>query len=175
MGQYLQMGICHQMLIEKKGIGKTKIEEIERELGKLVDLRLFDFKETEDIFSFTIMESVVKEQLQNFLKDQFALYDQSYKEDFCSVLSEVAQKQSLEQIVGLAKEMEFRFFQYSDVTDHVAISPWSRVCVETSLMLFFFEGKILMEGYNSYLRYLEKLVRASSRQAISGAFRTFIG
>lgn len=31
-----------------------------------------------------------------------------------------------------------------------------------------------MEGDNSILRYLEKLVRANSKQDISGAFRAFI-
>ncbi|MNW32966.1 hypothetical protein D3C74_99190 [compost metagenome] len=174
MGQYLQMGICHQMLIGKREIGKTTIAKIKDELGKLVDLELFDFEESEANVSFIIKESVVQEQLHMFLSEQFALYEQSYAEDFSELLSEIEKRQSLVEIIEMAEEKEFRFFHNSEVYDYVDITPWSRICVETSLMLFFFEGKLLMESYNSFLRYLEKLVRSNSSQAISGAFRAFI-
>ncbi|MBT2282212.1 hypothetical protein J7E78_01425 [Paenibacillus polymyxa] len=174
MGQYLQMGICHQMLIGKREIEKTTIEKIKGELGKLINLELFDLEESEENISFIIKESVVQEQLHMFLSEQFSLYDQSYAEDFSELLLEIEKRQSLVEIIELAEEKEFRFFKNSEVYDYVDITPWSRIRVETSLMLFFFEGKLLMESYCSFLRYLENMVRVSSSQAISGAFRAFI-
>ncbi|WP_405157918.1 hypothetical protein [Paenibacillus sp. FSL H8-0283] len=174
MGQYLQMGICHQMLIGKREIGKTTIDNIKGELGKLVNLELFDFEESEENVSFIIKESVVQEQLHMFLSEQFALYEQVYKEDFSEALSEIAKRQSLGEIIELAEEKEFRFFQHNNVHDSIEISPWQTAQVDTSLFLIFIEGKLLMESYNSFLCYLEKLVRSNSSQAISGAFRAFI-
>lgn len=174
MGQSLQMGICHQMLIGKREIGKTTIEKIKEELGKLANLELFDFEESEENISFIIKESVVQEQLQMFLSEQFSLYDQSYAEDFSELLSEIKKRQSLDEIIELAKEKEFRFFQHNNVYDIIVISPWQTARVDTSLLVIFIEGKLMMESYNSFLRYLESLLRASSSQAISGAFRAFI-
>ncbi|MBT2292683.1 hypothetical protein J7E73_26845 [Paenibacillus albidus] len=174
MGQYLQMGICHQMLIRKNEIEKTTIEKIKGELGKLVDLELFDFEESEADVSFVIKESVVQEQLHMFLSEQFSLYDQSYAEDFSELLSEIEKRKSLVEIIELAEEKEFRFFQHNNVHDSIEISPWQTTRVDTSLLVVYIEGKLLMESYNSFLRYLENLVRASSSQAISGAFRAII-
>ncbi|WP_339179309.1 hypothetical protein [Paenibacillus sp. FSL R5-0701] len=174
MGQYLQMGICHQMLIRKKEIEKTTIEKIKNELGKLVDLELFDFEESEENVSFIIKESVVQEQLHMFLSEQFSLYDQSYAEDFSELLSEIEKRKSLDEIIELAKEKESRFFQHNNVHDNIEISPWQTARVDTSLFAIFIEGKLLMESYNSFLHYLEELVRASSSQAISGTVRAII-
>ncbi|WP_339298075.1 hypothetical protein MKY92_25290 [Paenibacillus sp. FSL R5-0623] len=174
MGQYLQMGICHQMLIGKREIEKTTIEKITGELGKLVNLELFDFEESEENVSFIIKESVVQEQLHMFLSEQFSLYDQSYAEDFSELLPEIEKRKLLVEIIELAEEKEFRFFQHNNVYDNIEISPWQTAQVDTSLLAIFIEGKLLMESYNSFLRYWENLVRASSSQAISGAFRAFI-
>jgi hypothetical protein len=39
----------------------------------------------------------------------------------------------------------------------------------------FYEGKIIMEDYDSFLRYLENVIRAASQQwSISRAFCCFI-
>lgn len=90
--------------------------------------------------------------MYKFLNEQFALYDERYKDEFSSVLSGVADKQSLDQIVELEKEKRFRFFQHNKVYDYVEISPWRTVRVQTSLLIIFLEGKLLMECYDSYLR-----------------------
>jgi len=108
------------------------------------------------------------------LNEQFALYNEGHGEEFASVLSEIVEKQSLDQIVELAKEKRFRFFQHSSFYDHIKVLPWRTIRVEICSLTFFVEGKILMESYSSHLRYLEKLVRASSRQTIAGAFRACI-
>ncbi|XID95844.1 hypothetical protein ACF3MZ_15525 [Paenibacillaceae bacterium WGS1546] len=173
MGQYLQLGICHQMWIQKREIAEVSIEQVNREVGKFVDLNLFNFEETEEYICFTIKKKLIEEQLKKFLEEQFALYDEGYEEEFSSVLSEIAEK-SFDKMIELAKEKEFRFFQYSNVYDDIEISPWRTVRVQTSLLVIFVEGKLFMESYNSYLRYLEKLVRASSKQFIAGAFRACI-
>lgn len=175
MAQYLQMGICHQITIIKQETAEATKERIQSTLGKRVDLNLFNFEETEQQMSYSIKESLIKEQLYDFLKDQFALYDEHYKVEFSSVLSKLAEKQSIGQIIELAKEKEFRFFQQSDLDEYIEISPWRRANVKILLLTFFMEGKLLMECYDSYLRYMEKLVRASSKQAIAGAFRAYIG
>lgn len=39
MGQYLQFGICHQMLIQKRELADVSIEKINKEIGKRVDLK----------------------------------------------------------------------------------------------------------------------------------------
>ncbi|THF77821.1 hypothetical protein [Cohnella fermenti] len=174
MGQYLQLGICYQMLIQKREIAGGPIEQVNREVGKFVDLNLFNVEETDEHISFSIKEKLIEEQLYKFLEEQFALYEGGYQEEFSTVLSEISKRQSFDRIVELAKEKRHYFFQQSDVYDYIKITPWRPVRMKTSLLAILIEGKLAMESYNSYLRYMEKLVRSSSKQTIAGAFRACI-
>lgn len=174
MAQYLQLGISYQITFQRDVVVEQAIDEIKSKLAQYVNLNLFDYQETDHHFTFTIKETMIKQQLCAFLEEQFALYHQDYQKQFSVILSEVAAKQSLYEIVGLAKEQQFQFFQHSTIYDYIKLTSWQEIRFKTSLITIFVEGKIIMESYEHYLHYMEKLIRSNSAYSIAGAFRACI-
>ncbi|CAM5779220.1 hypothetical protein [Brevibacillus borstelensis] len=175
MGQYLQAGICYQIVIRKREFTDVLTnKQLFEELNKEIDISLFDVEETDEHVCFVIKEEIVLGQLHDFMEHQFSLYNQGYADEFATVLSEISKKKSLTDIIELAKEKKSRFFQESDVYQHFKVYSWKSVGAKVSMLTFFVEGKILMECYGNLLRYIEKLVRSNSKQPIAGAFRAFI-
>lgn len=179
MGQYLQMGICYQMEIDKKRLDKLGItfEKLTNELKKQFDLSLYELNETQDEIIFEIKESVVLAQLQEFMKFQYSLYPQEkpYVDCFKSAMETIGGLSSFQEIVEVAEEKKFPCFQSNVLTDEVKVSVWNSLSVGISMLVFFVEGKIIMEGYNSFLRFIENNIRESGKKwSITGAFRCFI-
>lgn len=178
MGQYLQMGICNRIAIDKDRINKLNItiEEVIESLKNDMDMSLFALRETEEQFVFTISESIAMGQLHQFLQFQYSLYNQEqlYKKCFSSVLEVIAECSSLQEIEGLAESKSFPCFQTSIIDEEIKVSDWNWLRIEYNIWLIFAEGKIYMEAYNNFLRFLEHQIRASSKWTISGGFRCFI-
>ncbi|MFE8698256.1 hypothetical protein ACFYKT_18190 [Cytobacillus sp. FJAT-53684] len=146
-------------------------------MNKDMDISLFEQKETEQQFIFTISDSIVLEQLYGFLKYQFLLYNQEepYKECFDSVLKRISECVSFKDIEEIAEEKSYPCFQRSVIDDEIEENDWHWLKVEYSIWLMFAEGKIFMEAYNNFLRFIEHQVRVSGyKWSISGAFRCFI-
>lgn len=179
MGQYLQMGICYRMEIDKKRLNKlgATFEKLAIELNKDFDLSLYDINETQDEIIFVIKQSVILEQLQNFMQFQYSMYPQEQWDTDCfeSVSEMIGELSSLKELVELAGEGRFPCFQSNIITDEVKVSAWDSLRMEFSMFVFFVEGKIFMEGYNSFLRFIENNIRESGKKwSITGAFRCFI-
>lgn len=179
MGQYLQMGIGYRMEIDKKRLDKlgVTLEKLVIELNKHFDMSLYDFNETHNEIIFEIKEFVVLEQLQEFMKFQYSLYSQEkpYVDCFKLATEMIRELSSLQEIVEVAEEGRIPCFQSSKVTDEIKVSAWDWLKVDISLFVLFVEGKIFMEGYNSFLRYIENNVRETSKEwTIAGAFKCFI-
>jgi hypothetical protein len=111
MGQFLQMGICNRIVVEKERMNKLSIciEKVIESLNKEIDMSLFEQSETEEHLVFTISESIVLEQLQSFLKFMFSLYNQEkpYKESFDTVLKMVSERSSLQEVEEMAEKKSF--------------------------------------------------------------------
>jgi len=179
MGQYLQMGICYRIKVDKKRLDKLGVtfEKLKNELNKHFDLSLYDLNETQDEIIFGLKESVVLEQLQEFMQFQYLMYpqEQPYIDCFKSAIEIIGELSSLQEIVEVAEEKKFSCFQSNTITDVVKVSSWNSLSVGISMLVFFVEGKILMEGYNSFLRFIENNIRESGKKwSITGAFRCFI-
>ncbi|MFT4413354.1 hypothetical protein ACLM5H_05795 [Fredinandcohnia humi] len=179
MGQYLQMGIGYRMEIDKKRLDKVgvTIEKLEIELNKHFDMSLYDFNETHDKIIFEIKESVVLEQLQEYIQYQYSMYpqEQPYTDCFKSAVEIIGGLSTFQEIVQVAEERNFPCFQSNRITDEIKVSAWGWLEIDISMFVFFVEGKIFMEGYNSLLKFIENNVRQSSEKwTIAGAFRCFI-
>lgn len=179
MGQYLHMGLCNRIVIEKERMAKlnVSIEIVIKALNSVIDMSLFELGEPEEQYVFTIKESIVLEQLYQFLQLQFSLYNQQdpYKGCFNKILTAVAEISSLHDIEELAKTKSFPCFQKQVINDEILINEWHWLKVEYEMWIMFVEGKLFMETYNNFLRFIEKQVRVSSEKwLISGAFRCFI-
>lgn len=179
MGQYLQLGIINRIVVDKERMNKLNIaiEKVIESLNKEMDISLFEQSETKEQFAFKIKESIVLEQLHEFLKNQFLLYNQEqpYKGCFDSILNVISQQSSLQEIEEIAKNKSFPCFQRSVIDDEIMVNDWHWLKVEYSIWLMFAEGKIFMEAYNNFLRFIEHQVRESGKKwSIAGAFRCFI-
>jgi len=178
LGQYLQLGICSRIVIQKERTAKlnVSIEKVTEALDKVMDMSLFERGDTEEQYIFTIKEFIVLDQLNQFLEFQFSLYPQQhYKESFETALKAVSEQSSLQNILELAKARKFSCFQRNIITDEILVNDWHGLKVEYDMWIMFVEGKLVMETYNNFLRYFEKQVRTSSKNwSISGAFRCFI-
>jgi len=180
MGQYLQIGISYRMEIDKKRLDKVgvTIEKLEIELNKHFDMSLYDFNETHDKIIFDIKESVVLEQLQEFIQYQYSMYpqEQPYTDCFKSAVEIIGGLSTFQEIVQVAEERNFPCFQSNRIADEIKVSAWGWLEIDISMFVFFVKGKIFMEGYNSLLKIIENNVRQSSEKwTIAGAFRCFIG
>lgn len=176
---HLQMGICNRIVVEKERMNKLNIsiEKVTESLNKNMDMSLFEQNETDQQFIFTISDSIVLEQLYEFLKHQFLLYNQEkpYKECFDSVLKRISECSSLQEIEAIAESKSSPCFQKSIIDDEIMVNEWYWLKVEYTIWVMFVEGKIIMESYNNFLRFLERQVRVSGyKWSISGAFRCFI-
>lgn len=143
-------------------------------LANSIDLSLFIYQEDEEEVQFTIRESTVVEQLHDFLQEQFSLYPANDRELISTTLARIANMKSFQEMIELAEEKSSPYFQDSSVYDYIEVGPWKRIRAELSLFVFLLEGKIIMEGYNNFLKYIENLVRAKSQHAIGGALRVII-
>ncbi|MCM3390248.1 hypothetical protein M3649_19300 [Ureibacillus chungkukjangi] len=176
MGQYLQMGICNQIVIDKDNKLNIALEQVIESLQQDMDMSLFELIETEEQFVFNIKESIVMEHLHPFLQFQYSLYDQEepYKKCFSSVLHAITECCSLQAIEEIANRNGSPCFQTSIIDDEIKISDWEWLRVEYTIWVMFAEGKIYMEAYEYFLRFLQNLTKASNKSEISGAFRCFI-
>lgn len=179
MGQYLQMGICYRMEIDKKSMDRLDLtyEKLVNELNKQIDMSLFNCGETQDKLTFEIKESVL-EQLQEFMQFQYSLYPQKKPYIDCFKLSVelIGGLSSFQEIIQVAEEKNLPCFQSNVITNEIKVLPWGYwLKIDISMLVFFVEGKIIMEGYNSFLRFIENIVRESSeRWSIAGAFKCYI-
>lgn len=179
MGQYLQMGICYRMEVDKNRLERLgfTFEKLVNELYEHFDLSLYDSSETQNKIIFEIKESVVLEQLQEFMQYQYSMYpqEQPYIDCFKSALEKIGGVSSFQEIVQVAGEGNFPCLQSNVITDEIKTSALNWLEMEISMFVFFVEGKIFMEGYNSFMKYIENNVRKSNGQfSISGAFKCFI-
>ncbi|MEI0739001.1 hypothetical protein VQ056_24205 [Paenibacillus sp. JTLBN-2024] len=130
MGQYLQMGICYRMEIDKNRLEKLgiKYEKLTSELNKHLDLSLFELNETKDEIIFEIKESVVLEQLQKFLGFQYSMYPQElpYTDCFEPAMKMISELSSLKDIVELAEEKKYPCFQSNRIIDEIKVSEWGK-------------------------------------------------
>ncbi|NRD76581.1 hypothetical protein HPT25_03630 [Bacillus sp. BRMEA1] len=178
MGQYLQMGICYRMEIDKKRLDKLGVtfEKLKNELNKQFDLSLYELNETQDELVFEIKKGVILEQLLEFMQFEYSMYPQQepYADCFKSAVETIGGLSSFEEIVEVAEEKKYPCFQSNVITSEIKVD-WNLLKMDISMFVLFLDGKIIMEGYNSFLRYIENNVRELSKKwTLAGAFKCYI-
>lgn len=179
MGQYLQMGICYRLEVDKKRLDKLEItlEGLINELNKHLDITLYEINETHEEVIIEIKETGALEQLLEFTQFLYSLYPQEQRDTDCfeSASEMIGELSSLKELVELAEEGRVPCFQSNKIVDEIKVSNWKPLEIKIYLLVFFVEGKIFMEGYDSFLRFIENNVRESSKRwSIAGAFKCFI-
>ncbi|MGL4874144.1 MAG: hypothetical protein ACRC30_05785, partial [Clostridium sp.] len=90
------------------------------------------------------------------------------------VLPALEKNKSRTEILELASDRRYQYFQGASYMESVKCGAWNRITVEYNTIVFFLQGKIMMECYDDFMLYIENLIRKSSEYKISGAVKAFI-
>ena len=110
-----------------------------------------------------------------FLSEQYELLNIP-KDRAEKIIDSLKAVSRADDIIELAEQKKFENFQYSSIYDNISCTMWEhRVMVEYEMMIFMLEGKIMMESYRRFLRYIENLIVKSSSYELCGAVKVLIG
>jgi hypothetical protein len=177
MGQFLQVGICYDVCVFKDDINRQKLtfEDIQKSLCEKIDFNLYELSELDDQFKWELKEQCLMEELGKFLEEQFNLFEVYQGEDL-EILSELKSLKTYDEIIELAKKKRYENYQNSEIYEYLYCGTWREsVRVIYNQITFFLHGKISMEGYNRFLKYIETLIKNNSKCKISKAVTAFIG
>lgn len=158
MGTYLANGIVLDITIDKEDLERENfgLEEAIKCLKDEVNIDLYDLKEIEDRYIWTIKPEMFGGNFIEFLEEQFRLYGGEEDRSIAQVIEEIKGLKSPEEIMNLPDEKSSPNFQLLDLfSDYIGY----RIEVRYRLICYFMDGKILMECYGRILRYFEQMIR----------------
>lgn len=177
MGQYIQAGICHGIMVRKKEMEQNRVtfEEFKEGLGKEVSLDLYEIDEVENGYIFYLKDEVLENgELVKFLSEQYELLNIN-KDRAEKIIDSLKGLSKADDIIELAEQKSYENFYYSSIYDNIYCTIWKRrVMVEYELMIFMVEGKIMMECYRRFLKYIENLIKKDSPYVISKTVKVLI-
>lgn len=178
MGEYIQAGICNRINVSKREMEENRVnfQEFKEGLAKEVSLELYDFEEFESAYIFSLRNDVLENgDLVKFLSEQYELLNIA-KDRADKIIDSLEGLSRADDIIELAEMKKFENFQSISVYDNIYCTMRERrVMVEYEMMIFMLEGKIMMESYRRFLRYLENLIVKSSSYELRGAVKVLIG
>ncbi len=175
MGQYLSVGICTELSIDKEVLKKSTIEKIENKLSKKFDMSLFVINETEfdDVIVWHLKRDLIKEEMYNFTSKIHADYGIKNEE----ILEKIKAAKTGEEIYSIAgndDDENFRTDRYSE-SEYIDLGGYRPTDIQTKYISFLMEGKIIMECYNTIFSFFCKaLKKVYSEFKLSGALNVYI-
>lgn len=177
MGQYIQAGICNRIKVSKREMEENRVnfEEFKEGLAKEISLDLYEIEEVESGYIFSLKNDVLANgDLEKFLSEQYELLNIA-KDRAKKIIDSLKGLSRADDIIELAERKKFENFQYISIYDNIYCTMWEhRVMVEYELMIFMLEGKIMMECYRRFLRYIEKLIKKDNPYVISKTVKVLI-
>ena len=177
MGQYVQAGICNKVIIYKDELeGKVTYEELIEGMNKELNLELYNISDEENTYVFSLKSELLdKDKLIEFLKEQYDLCDLDTASTQ-EVIDKLKKVNNSDEIINLAKEKKYQNFCYNSyIYGNIYCTKWQyRVMVQYELVLYLIEGKIMMECYYDFLKYIENLIRKNSKNELNSAVKVVI-
>lgn len=175
MGQYLQIGICTGIVIKNSSIRDYGYENIIKSLKKEIDIEMYDVYESDkNVFFQLKKEFLNKDDILDFLEKQFEMRDEDksliekLKEDFKNF-------NEPEDIINYARKKAPYYFVERDLYKLVRVGIWNdSIWVVFKLIVFAVEGKIIIEQYNGFLKYMENIIRKDSSNKIAKTIKAII-
>jgi len=176
MGTYLCAGICTKIQIVKKDMTSKKItlEEIIEDLQREIELGLFDKEEDEDTIYWSIKRKYIEYGLIDFLKSQYEIYNK--KGDYYEYYREIEKAKTFGKILKLAKKPLGQNFHSLHRPSYLMIDRnWKDINVYYDIIVFFMDGKIIMECYRDIFHYFEHMIRLQKdKYPVAGAVKVVI-
>lgn len=131
--------------------------------------------EKDDDYLFVPKVDIVSlEEVRGFMLEQFHLFPSRLERhpEYIGILEDI---RSIEELIEQSDQSRHYYLQTVQSTERIECGKWNtNVYYNLNMICFIMEGKIIMEGYNNYLRYMETLVRKASNYKISGAMKFII-
>ena len=177
MGQYLSIGLCTKIAVEKQNITNQKftLNEVVSELNKKFEMSSFVLDETNgDYFVWYFNKDNIKQEMYNFLSKIYSDYGVKDEE----VLEKIKQITTADEILNIAeneRSENFRLDRYSEY-DYINLGKFDNYQdINTTYISLFMEGKISMECYDDIFSFFRKTMRqVYSEFKLSGALNVYI-
>lgn len=155
---------------------RVDFEELKEGLAKEISLELYEVEEFESAYIFSLRNDVLENgKLAKFLAEQYELLNVA-KDRAEKIIDSLKGLNKADDIIELAEQKSFENFQSISIYDNIYCTMWEhRVMVEYEMIIFMLEGKIMMECYRRFLRYLENLIVKSSSYELAGVVKVLIG
>lgn len=113
--------------------------------------------------------------MPEFLLGQYKLFGaEGYKIE--EIIFRLNKLNKFDDIISFSEQKKYENFQYTRVYNYIYCGKWEHsVMVEYELITFFLAGKIMMECYNKFLKYIEALIHKDNNYKVSEAIKVFIG
>ena len=179
MGLYMAIGVINKITFTKKEIEtiKLNIEEFKDRLEKEFDLNfnLYDLKEVDEVYTFTLKDSIIDSQLKMLLIDIYpTIYDDT--RDYLHILEKLNNLNS-DEIIEFAKDKSEEAFQYDNYGHNDVIYGIfnNRVNISYETIMLSVEGKVSMECYDKHFNFFKKsIVKAYPKYSIINSLRVYI-
>ena len=173
MGQYLACGIATEIRVEKNWKSATN-EKILEEMGKKINLEIYDIYTDDKIICLNIKEDLFEKYAVSFIEEQLEIIKETLTHDF-----EIEGLQDLKKLKGktynelieVSNEKSCFFFQmlegnrYCNPVGYLAEGE----TVYADVITYISEGKIYMECFNGMFDYIRRLIINSSTNPIKTA------
>lgn len=182
MGRYLDCGIATKITILKDG-GYLKRryskEEILEEIGKELNLNIYNVEESEKEVCLNIKENILEDNIVDFITEQLnELKDRDeYIEEDLGKLQKI-KGLNYSEIMEIANQKSIYVLQYLEgcrfANDITYITD--KFIAYADIISFIGNGKIFMEEYYRIFYYIRNLIIKSSKNPIkTAAVITIIG
>lgn len=168
MGQYLMVGLRLGFSMDKEDIAKVvneerTVEDILRSFERYyLPAPIYRREEQEDTYVYSLDKALLDKELMPFLE---RFYDFRYitrheKEKGKVVLDLMETLPSTDKRLEVAKRKEYDCYQWDRYLSAYYVDDWriKRVLVRTEVLLLSFEGKILMECYDSLFDFFRRSI-----------------
>lgn len=183
MGEFLSIGICTDLFIEKKPINSydLKKNDLETIFSKVIDIEKYKFGENEKYFYWDIKEEyLTSENIINLMKELFKDYSTDPEREgyYNKIYETLSNLKTSDELIKYAKEKPYQQFQMAQYREYKDFNiKFDRggyyYC---DLIIFTLDGKILMECYGQLLRFIEKILRDRySNNDLAGCIKFMIG
>jgi hypothetical protein len=170
MGQFLHIGLVHQLAVDKKELQKNELslKKVDENIHQnfFLDTSLYDLVETKDDYIWTLQKIVLEQHLYSFLRGFYPQYYGDSETSYQPILEELEGK-TAEECIKKAMRKSTEVFQMDNYFDT------SRLYFEDKNIKIYFkaiiialEGKIMMECYHHVLKFFSESLRMRFQESI---------
>lgn len=171
MGQYIGFGIATKITVKKANSRtwhlSTKDELLEK-LKKNIDLKIFDVTEDDDYLFLEIKHELFEKNIVQFISEQLHKIDEKNYHDDLEELKELNGK-SYEELLRKVHKGYFQFLEGNKFTNDVSYLINDGSDCYADIIMYFCEGKAILECYSDLFTYIRNLIIKSSDNPLKEA------